>query len=330
MIKKNSAASGDVYIFLGPETGKKQDAIDAIREKIKKTVSPSDLLEETVFYAGETPLLTIADAVQNHSLFAQSRMFIIKNADQIKKKDEINLIASSITELETGTTLILVSDEFKLTAGLEDSCPKENRKIFYELFENEKSEWVRSFFRREGRDIDPDGIDTILEMVENTTDALRRECSRLLLFLPAGRPVTAEDVEQWLFHSREESAFTLFSRIAAGDSLKAFESLHTLLASKESAQGILAGLAWCFKKLRDYLFLLEKGEPDSFEMKKIGLSSPKNKSDYTAAARRYNNSGVCACLALTGEYDILTRASGAALETVLMDLYLLKILKAAS
>jgi DNA polymerase-3 subunit delta len=193
------------------------------------------------------------------------------------------------------------------------------------MFESEKGEWVRAFFKREGHRIDPAGVDAILELVENNTDALRRECSRLMLFLPKDRPATAGDVEQWLSHGREESTFTLFSRIAEGDLSKAIECLHTLLGAKESPQAILAGLAWCFRKLRDYLALLEGGEPSSFDMKKIGLSSPKAKSDYAAAARRYSTHSADYCLALTAEYDILTRSLGTSFAQTLMDVYVVKV-----
>ncbi|MCL2128182.1 MAG: DNA polymerase III subunit delta, partial [Treponema sp.] len=183
MAGKSGANTGG-YIFLGPEIGKKQDAIDGIRKRLSANGPP----EEWVFYAGDTPAGQIAGVVQNHSLFAQSRLFIIKNADQIKKNDEAALIASCINGLEPSSVLILVSDEFRIASGLDGAVPGENRKVFYELFENEKSEWVRSFFRRAGRGIDQDGVDTILELVENNTEALRRECSRLVFFLPAGRP----------------------------------------------------------------------------------------------------------------------------------------------
>jgi len=312
------------YIFLGPEIGKKQDEIGQIKEKL----SSAGAYEETVFYAGETPITNIVNTIQNHSLFAQSRLFIIKNAEQIKKKDEINAVASCMKDLEPDDALILVSDELRLSAGLDNACSKENRKVFYEMFEREKNAWVRSFFQRAGYSIDPMGVDAILELVENNTDAMRRECSRLMLFLPKDRPAGAEDVEKWLSHNREESAFTLFSRIAAGDCSKAVESLHTLLAAKESPIGILAGLAWSFRKLRDYLSLCENGEPDNFELKKIGLSAI-TKNNYTAAAKRYNIKDVEKCLAVTAEYDILARASGAALEETLMDVYILKIMNPA-
>jgi DNA polymerase-3 subunit delta len=318
------------YIFLGTEQGKKQDAVDEIRKKLGGGI------EETVFYAGETPAGQIADALRNHSLFAEARLVMVKNAELIKKKDEIELIVSCMDSIEEKAALILVSDEFKLAPGFDNAVPKENRQVFYELFEREKSEWLRSFFRREGCTIDNSAIETILEMVENNTDALRRECSRLLLFLrkpdQAGeaRRVEAADIEKWLSHSREESAFTLFSRIAGGDLSKAIESLHTLLAAKESAQSIIAGLCWCFRRLRDYLALLESGEGNnSFELRKIGLASPKARDDCAAAARRYSAGAVDACLAIAAEYDILLRSPAAALEDVLMDACILKIMRSA-
>jgi DNA polymerase-3 subunit delta len=168
--------------------------------------------------------------------------------------------------------------------------------------------------------------------VENNTDALKRECSRLIHFTGKDGQVLDYSlapgmVEKWLSHNREESAFTLFSRIAAGDLSKALESLAVMLAAKESTSSILAGLAWCFRKLGDYLSLVETGNANnSFELKKIGLSSPKAKDDYAAAARRYNAESAEACLALTAECEMFLRSPVAAMENVLMDRYILAII----
>jgi DNA polymerase-3 subunit delta len=317
--------SSNAYIFLGPELGKKQDETDSIKQKLQDA-------EKTVFYAGETPVNTIADTIQNESLFSEKRLIIIKNAEAIKKKDDVELLVSCIKNHDENTFIILLSDEIRLATGLDDAVPKNNRKIFYELFEREKSEWLKQFFKREGFNIDKDCIAVILEMVENNTEALKRECSRLVYFLPRNKDekesqVNAQDIEKWLSHNREESAFTLFSRIASGDLSKALESLSVMLAAKESSQSILAGLAWCFRKLGDYLSLLETGDANnSFELKKIGLSSPKARDDYSAAARRYNAESAEACLALTAEYDNLLRSPVGVMERVLMDRYIYKII----
>jgi len=313
------AALKNVYIFLGPELGQRQDAVNAVKEKFKNA-------EESVFYPGETPVSAIADTILNGNLFAESRVIILKNAEQIKKKDELELIVSSINSMDDHTALIFLSDETKLASALDDAAPKSNKKIFYELFEREKNEWVRQFFKREGFDIDKDCITTILELTENNTDALKRECSRLISFIPKDKSITIEDIDRCLSHNREESAFTLFSRIASGDLSKALESMSVMLAAKQSAQSILAGLSWCFRKLTDYLNLLETGDAgSSFELKKIGLSSPKAKDDYAAASRRYSAEAAQSCLALTAEYDALLRSTVSVMENILMDRYIIAV-----
>ena len=330
--KKLSAA----HILLGPELGKKQQAMDEIRKKIAGTEKPdSSNLEETVFYAGDTPAGQIASKIQNHSLFAQTRLFLIKRAELIDKKEDIDLIASCIKHIEDGTFLVLISDENKLSAGLEAVVPSENRRVFYELFEREKNQWLRDFFRQQGFIIDADGIETILELVENNTEAMGRECSRLIHFLrdpqkpEQDQKISAAEIEQWLSHSREESAFTLFSRIAAGDIPKALESLKAILAERKfhdrTAQMTLAGIASCFRKLKNYHVLLESGRADNVELRKIGIFAPKSRDEYAAAARLYSSAAVDSCLAITAEYDILIRSLGNAFEKILADVYIMKI-----
>jgi DNA polymerase-3 subunit delta len=317
-------AKGSCLLFLGPEFGEKQDAINGIREGLRKKYGTSP--EETSFYAGETPVTDMVSILRNGSLFSDVRLIFIKNAELIKKKEDTELLAAYMESPLEDTTLILISDTAGLDKGLEKTVPREAKRIFWELFENRKTEWVVSFFRRQDYRIDEAGIEAILEMVENNTDSLRRECSRLMLFVGKDKVLGAKDVEKWLSHTREESAFTLFSRIAGGDLSRSIETLRTLLAAKETPQAILAGLTWCYRKLRDYISLVESGIHDEFEFKKIGLASSFARRDYAAAAKRYSASAAAAGLALIAEFDILIRSAGSAPEAVLMDLLVYKLI----
>ena len=308
-------AKGSCYVFLGPEIGEKQDAVNEIREQFGKKSLP----EESSFYIGETDIVQIVSVLQNASLFSSSRLVLIKNAELIKKKEDVDPLVAYMKKPQDDTVLILLSDETKVAAALEDAGTK---RVFWELFESRKLEWVQGFFKRAGYKINKDGIDAVLELVENNTDALKRECSRLMLFLGKDNVISGQDVEKWLSHNREESAFTLFSRIAEGDLSKSLATLHKLLAAKEAPPAILAGLTWCFKKLRDFRSLVDSGNATDIEFKKIGLGLPKARKDYERANKLYNAD---MCLALTAEYDILVRAGGAQLESILMDMYLYKI-----
>ena len=307
-----------VWLFLGPEIGEKQTAVDEIKKRL-------NCGEETVFYAGETAVPLMVSNIRNASLFADSRLFIIKSAEGIKKKDDVDILSACLNLLPDNTFIILISDETSVAKGLESSIPQGNKKVFWELLDSRKTEWVRDFFRREGFTISGGGIETILELVENNTSALKQECSRLTLFLDKGKDITAKDAEKWLSHTREESAFTLFSRIATGDFSRSLESLRTLLAAKEVPVVIFAGLSYCFRKLGSYLALTEAGITSDFEFRKIGVSAPGVKRDYAAAAKRFDSAAAERCLALTTEYDFRLRASLSFPEHILMGEYLYKI-----
>jgi DNA polymerase-3 subunit delta len=315
------------WLFLGPELGEKNEALNELKAKMSANGTEPEL---TTYYAGETPAGEMVSAMQNGSLFADSRLFIIKNAENLKKKDEVDLIASYMANPEGNTALVLISEENSIAKGLESAAGPGARRVFYELSDQRKTDWVRNFFRNAGFRLNNDAIETILELVENNTLSLQRECSRLIPFLSKDKETGPDEIEKRLAHTREESAFTLFSRIAAGDFQRSLESLRTLLQAKEAPISILAGLLWCFRKLRDYLFLEEAGIRDDFEYRKIGVIAPQAKRDYASASTRYNSEAAEACIRITAEYDLLLRQAYSFPDYILMDEYLYKIYSLAS
>ena len=312
------------WLFLGPEIGEKLAAIEEIRNRLPKP------LEETVYYAGETAVSVMVSAMRNGSLFSDFRLFLIKCAEGIKRKEDVDQLSSCLNSPPKDAFFILISEEKAIAKGLERLIAPENKRIFWELSEKRKYEWVVAFFRQEGFKIGAEGIETILELVENNTAALRQECSRLILFLDKDKEISGMDVEKWLSHTREESAFTLFSRIASGDFSRSLESCRMLLAAKEPPQAIFAGLASNFRKLANYLSLKEVGVNDEAEYRRIGVYSPGAKRDYSAAASLYDSLGVETCLALTAEYDLLIRSALSFPVQILMEKYLYKIFSCSS
>jgi DNA polymerase-3 subunit delta len=313
---------GICYLFTGPEIGEKADETGRIRSALREKHGAS--LEETTFYALETPVGEMTGIMLNGSLFSSARLFVIKNAEAVKKKEDVKMLSSVLENLDDSTTVILLSDENGVDRTIEKAVGA-NKKIFWEMFESRKKEWLQNFFRREGYAITPDAIDTILEMVENNTGALRSQCQNLFLFCDKSKPVTNTDIERLLSHTRTESTFTLFSAIASGNAERSLEILHALLDAKEGSVSIFAGLVWCWHKLRDYQLLLASGNANDFELKKIGLSSTKVRTDYVNAARIYSQEDVNRCLTLAAETDIQIRTGGTALERLLLEWYVYKV-----
>ena len=127
-------AKGLCYLFTGPEIGERQDAIQRIRQELTKKYGASP--EEQSFYASETAVSDIVSVLRNGSLFSDVRLILVKNAESIKKKEDVELLGAYIAQPQEDTTLILISDEIGIDKKLEAAIPKEQKKIFWELFEN--------------------------------------------------------------------------------------------------------------------------------------------------------------------------------------------------
>jgi DNA polymerase-3 subunit delta len=322
--KKNTAP---IWLFTGPEIGERNAAIEEVRSAASKAAGN---LDAHTLYASDARMGDIVSLLQNGSLFADARFVVVRNAELIKKKDDVEQLLAWISESTSVSDafLVLVSDEIGVDKKIEVATPKEQKRVFWELFENRKEEWIVSFFRKAGYQVEGDAVASILELVENNTDALKVACSRLTLFFPAGHRVTEADVESILAHNREESAFTLFDSLAEGDLEGALGILSKLSLSKESSPvQTVAGLTYCFRRLADWHRLAESGETDDFSLKKAGFSSKRAIDQYRKAARRWGAASASRILALLAKTDIELRSSGTALADCLLELSAYSILR---
>lgn len=318
-------SKGICFIYAGPELGEKQDAITAIRNKLTKTSGSAP--EEHRYYVSETDVATIVNDIQNASLFCDTRLFTVFGADEIKKKDDISIVCSCIKSIPDDTVLLLITDTNGVDKKIEQLLAKDNKVIFWELFENRKSAWIRDFLGKTGYKIDNEAIEAILELVENNTDSLRQELGRFPVFFEAGSTISLDDVEKVLSHTRQESAFTLFSAIAEQDMNRAIDIVQTLLASKEAPVQILAGLNWCFKRLQDYLSLKDRNLLNDFELKKVGITTKRAQADYLAASRQYTSARCRHARRILSDYDIQLRSGAGPLEKTRMEVLVVTLLK---
>ena len=316
-----------IWLFTGPEIGERNAAVEAVRAAASKSAGN---LDSHTFYAADVRIGDVVSLLQNGSLFADARFVVIRNAELIKKKDDVEQLLAWAAEAkgDAGAFLVLVSDEIGVDKKIEAAVPKDRKRVFWELFENRKEEWIESFFRKEGYQVDQEAVAAILELVENNTDALKTACSRFTLFFPAGYRVTEGDVESILAHNREESPFTLFDSLAQGDLEGALGILAKLSLSKDSSPvQTVAGLTYCFRRLADWHRLADSGATDEFSLKKAGFTSRRAIDQYRTASRRWDAPTVSRVLALLESTDLALRSSGTALQDCQMELCLYSILR---
>ena len=312
------AAAGPIYLYTGPEFGKRNEAVDAVKAAHKKKFG---VIDEHSFYLLETPFNEVMTILQSGTLFSDGVCVVCRNAELIKKKDDIQMIADWLENPDPSAVLILVSDEIGVDSKLEKLVPPANRKKFWEMFESDKLPWVTSYFSKNGYRIQQGAAKLILELIENNTQSLAAECSRFFVLFPKDHEITEEDVDSVLTHSREENAFSLFRELAnSADPApvrleKGLQILQKIRLSKEnSSVMIIAGLASCFRKLQDWHRRGEAAVPQSTLQKQ-----------YRSAARVWSLGQSAAILAVLASTDMEIRSGGSQMEDILLQKMLYEI-----
>ena len=305
------AKASPIYLYTGPEFGKRNDAVEAVKASHKKQFG---VIDEHSFYLLETPFSEVMTILQSGTLFSDGVCVVCRNAELIKKKDEIQMIADWLENPDPSAVLILVSDEIGVDAKLEKLVPTSNRKKFWEMFDSDKLPWVTSYFNKNGFRIQQGAAKLILELIENNTQSLAAECSRFFVLFPKDHEITEEDVDSVLTHSREENAFSLFRELANNTDPapvrleKGLQILQKIRLSKEnSSVMIIAGLTSCFRKLQDWH---RKGEQ--------AIPQKTLQSQYRSAAKVWSMKQTPAVLAVLASTDMEIRSGGAQMEDILL------------
>lgn len=309
-----------IEILAGPETGRRNDRIAQIRRECAEAWGSPP--EEHRLYAFETGVQELLGLLRNGSLFSAGKLVLLFGAEAVKGKADLAALAQYMRSPADQTALVLVTEGYGIEKYLEDAAGRDGKKIFWELGADEKDRWVRDFFRREGLEVEPEAVETLLELVENNTEALKLECSRLALFFPRGRTVTAEAVEAYIAHNREEDAFSLFDRMASGDLERSLETLHAILVSREGTGiGLLGGLLWSFRRLRTLEEDLEDGLAWEQALRQERITSRRLQAVYDAARRLWPRPACESLIAYGVETDAQLRALGSTYERLLLELF---------
>jgi DNA polymerase-3 subunit delta len=310
-----------VYLLLGPEEGEKDRFVQALRKEL--AAGGGEEPEVHRFYPFDTKMADVLSVLRNGSLFAGRRLVILSCLEQVAGREEQKQLAEYCARPARDATLLLLSTEIKAPAAIEKAVPAENRKIFWELFDNQKTGWIANFFRKRQITLSPEATTLLLEMVENNTRQLEATCSQLALFFGPGARIEPEDIERTLAHTKEENVFTLFDRLAGRDLVAALEVLQKILLSREAEPiQIMAGLLAQFRRLRMLKLLLAERYSLEEAFGRTGIRSKRLQKIYQEAHRRYSLEELESIVVLIGEFDLRLRAARTGLDSFLLKVFL--------
>lgn len=314
-----------VYLFLGPEEGKKKDETQKIEKAVTKKIGSSP--EKHLFYPFEKKISDIVSLMKNGSLFSSHKFIIINNAEEIKKKADVDLIVDICKNPIKGNTLILRSSSNSIDKKIEKVIPKNNKVIFWEMFENQKKSWIISYFSKFDQKINPNAVDHLLEMVENNTQELKIACEKISFFFDKGKLITEDEIDTYLYHSREESVFTLFDKMCYKDLESSLEINSKLSLSSDSTPiAIISGLLWQFKRVLNLKTMVSQRVPVQDAMFKQGIKGKKNQQSYQAALNNYTLHELQKIISILSDHDFMVRNSKTEMQKIIIEILIYKCL----
>jgi DNA polymerase III subunit delta len=311
-----------VWLLLGPELGEKGTFLDTLRKDLAKEAGGREGIEEYRFYFPETKPEAVVSVLQNGSLFSEIKLVRYEGLDAMKSKSDLSALTDYIKKPAQGAVLIILSDSPVVDKALKEAIRPERQKIFWEMFENRKEEWIQGFFRKEGLSIDADAVETILELVENNTAAFKAECSRLALFFKEKGRIEDVDVESYISHNRDEDPFSLFDRMVTGSLEQALEVLSKILFMREyDPVGVIGSLAWSFRKLASYESLASDTQSEA-AFAALGIRSKNIQKTYREGCKRYPLPVCERIVAGAVETDAALRSGNSAYSSVILELFI--------
>ena len=313
----------NTYLLLGPELGQKQDFVDGIKAKLPKDT------EFYKFYPYDEDIEAFLTALMNSSLFSSSRFIWLDfpfeyssnstNKPNFIKKPLSDFLLEYLNNPSSEVTLLITTFETRINKVLMDLIPKSNQKIFYEMFDNQKSDWIKNYFKKNSLSITNSAIEEILVLVENNTKDLKEICSQLVTYhvnCTEIKKIDANDIEKYLIHTRAETGFSLFSYLALrnlNDSLKCIQNLYQ--TNSYQIPAVLASLNWCFRRLesiQENITLNKVSIPSAFESanvfgNKASIYRYKDKTLYNEAVRNYSLKEIKEILIKIAYYEVQLR-----------------------
>ncbi|KGE71871.1 DNA polymerase III subunit delta [Spirochaeta lutea] len=321
-----------VYLFLGPESGEKGAAVNRLLEQYRSAAGGE--IDTYTLYGFEDSLSRLVELARNGSLFSAGVFIRFRNAEQIKGTGDLSLLAEYLKKPAEQTLVVFESDETssQKTASLKRiaaKTPKSAQKVFWEMFENQRQSWLINYIRSKGSTISTEAAELFLDLVQNNTEQMAHEADKLILLhgISSGDgqqigEIVAEDIEQYIYHSKEENPFTIFKYVVERDFSLSLEGLQKVFAAGDSMGiGIMAGLLRQFRVLLGLKSDYPRGVPSQEGLKKHGVVFKRSQAIFAQGLRNFSLIELGRIVRLAGEYEFALREHRPAMHCHLLSLF---------
>lgn len=300
-----------VYLLMGTEPYYPDLVCDEI---IKYALTDSERdFNQTVFYGLDTDAGTVASECRSYPMMAERRLVVVKEAQSMKTLEDLAAYASDPMESTVLVILMHGASADKRRALYKNVQKKGVVLVSDALRDYEMPQWITSFYKSRGLDIEPAAAALLAEYAGTDMSRIMLETEKMQKNLPEGTVrVNAADIEKNVGISRQ---FSIFELTKALSYMKAEKALKIAAYIGNGPKFMLllatAPLYTHFYRILKYEAALLKNPAmsKSDRAKLLGIN-PYFMEEYDVAARNYPIRRCMKVISLLEEYDFKGKGGG--------------------
>ena len=300
-----------VYLLMGTEPYYPDLVCDEI---IKYALTDSERdFNQTVFYGLDTDAGTVASECRSYPMMAERRLVVLKEAQSMKTLEDLATYASDPMESTVLVILMHGASADKRRALYKNVQKKGVVLVSDALRDYEMPQWITSFYKSRGLDIEPAAAALLAEYAGTDMSRIMLETEKMQKNLPEGTVrVNAADIEKNVGISRQ---FSIVELTKALSYMKAEKALKIAAYIGNGPKFMLllatAPLYTHFYRILKYEAALLKNPAmsKSDRAKLLGVN-PYFMEEYDVAARNYPIRRCMKVISLLEEYDFKGKGGG--------------------
>lgn len=300
-----------VYLLMGTEPYYPDLVCDEIM-KFALTDSERDF-NQTVFYGLDTDAGTVASECRSYPMMAERRLVVVKEAQSMKTLEDLAAYASDPMESTVLVILMHGASADKRRALYKNVQKKGVVLVSDALRDYEMPQWITSFYKSRGLDIEPAAAALLAEYAGTDMSRIMLETEKMQKNLPEGTVrVNAADIEKNVGISRQ---FSIFELTKALSYMKAEKALKIAAYIGNGPKFMLllatAPLYTHFYRILKYeAALLKNPAMSKADRAKLLGVNPYFMEEYDVAVRNYPIRRCMKVISLLEEYDFKGKGGG--------------------
>ncbi|WP_069659107.1 DNA polymerase III subunit delta [Arcticibacter eurypsychrophilus] len=301
------------YLFHGEEAY----YIDLFSDYIEKNLL-SDAekgFNQTVFYGRDVDMMTVLNSAKRYPMMSEFQLVLIKEAQDMKwgkdtddKKSQDPLLAYLERPLAS-TILVFCYKHDKFDKRRKSYKAFEKAGVAFEsasIYDNKVPGWVEDYVREKAYRMNPRASAMIAEYLGTDLSKISNELDKLMLNIPKGNEITAEDVQDNIGISKEYNVFELQAALAKRNVIKASQIITYFASNPKSnpIQLIIGALNTWFTRILKFHYITDKSQQN---VAKVLSVNPYFVKDFEMAAKNYELGKVFDIISLLREYDLKTK-----------------------